>query len=127
MNADIEDCLDPNSQALQTPGCFERILALQTTLEAGITPRLRLTPDQARSRWRAGQPLLAGQSLAVPVSFVRRAFAELRPLLPPHSPARAALDRLLASTWITPANFPVLLRNLRPPAPAFLQPLAADG
>jgi FdhE protein len=132
MDADIQRYIQamPRFQEalnfLQSILDFQAALAEKLVLSAaeGIEPALRIEPATVREKWRAGQPLFAGESLSIPPSLFREAMADLRSLLPAGEVTRVALDRLLASSFMTPSNVEALLDDLIVDSEACIQRLA---
>lgn len=104
---------------------FQASLAEKLVLSPveGIEPNLQIESAVAHKRWQTGQPLFANESLPIPASLFREALVDLRPLLP-EGPAQVALDRLLASDLVEPANVETLLNDLIAGSGSCIQRLA---
>ena len=116
--------LDFLQSVLEFQASLAETLALNPV--EGIEPNLQIEPAVAHKRWQAGQPLFADESLPISAPLFREALADLRPLLPPESPAQVALDRLLASSLMSPANVETLLDDLMTDSDSCIQRLADD-
>lgn len=85
-------------------------LALGTT--EGMVPNLRFEPAVAHEKWQRGHPLLTGESLPISPPLFREALIDLRPLLPSEELVQVALDRLLASSFMTLSGLERVLEGL---------------
>jgi FdhE protein len=126
MNADIQRYALTMPQYRETLISLQRILDFQASLADRIEPGLRIEPSAARAKLQAGLPLFAGESLPIPVSLFQEALANLRPLLPAGETGQVALDRLLASSQMTPMQFGTLLNELIADRADCVQRLADD-
>jgi FdhE protein len=124
MDADIQRYAQAMPEYGEQLNLLQRILDFQAALAEKIEPSLRIDPALARKKWQAGQPLFAGEPLSFPPSLVQKALADLRFLLPPERRAQVALDRLLASSFLTPPHMEALLHDLLADSEACIQRLA---
>jgi hypothetical protein len=84
-------------QAQESLSFLHIILNFQAALADKIESGFHLEPAVAREKWNLGQPLLAGESLSMPVSLFQEALTKLQPLLPPGSVAHRTTEALVVS------------------------------
>ncbi len=126
MNADIQDYAQAMPQYREALNFLQAVLDFQAKLETKeISSQLQIKPAVARERWRAGQPLLAGEPLSISPALFQEALAGLRPLLPAGETAQTTLDRLLASGFLTAANVETLLDDLIAKSETSIQQIAS--
>ena len=103
---------------------LQRILNFQVALMERLEPEPSIESAVAHKRWQTGQPLFADEPLPISAPLFREALVDLRPLLPPESPAQVALDRLLDSNLMALVNVEPLLDDLKADSDSCIQGLA---
>lgn len=78
-------------------GLLRNLNALKANLVRGVVPCLQLEPATVQARLDRGQPLLSGETLAIPGEFLRAALSQLSSQLPKESRSRSVLDQLLVA------------------------------
>src|SRR5574341_1722207 len=104
MNADMQRYVQAMPQYGESLDFLQRILNFQSTLADKIELGLRIELAAAREKWQAGRSLFAGESLPIPPTTFLQSLADLRSLLPAGETSQMSLDRLLASSLMTPSN-----------------------
>ncbi len=102
---------------------LQRILDFQVSLMERLEPASPIEAAVAREKCQAGLPLFQDESLPIPAALFREALESLRPLLP-EGAIRLALDQLLDSNFMMPANVELLLDDLRANSNSCIQRLA---
>lgn len=126
MDADIQRYARAMPQYQEPLNFLQSILNFQAELETkGLNSQLQIEPTVAHERWRAGQPLFAGEPLPVSPALFQEALEGLRPLQPAGETAQTTLDRLFASGWMTPSNVETLLNDLIADGEACIQQVSS--
>jgi len=113
MEADIQRYRQTWPQYREALEFLPTLLEFQTSLAEKLAPGVVVVEGQvAHEKWQGGQPLLAGETLFIPPLLFQEALTDLRPLLTAGGPAQTALDRLLASRFMSPSALEALLENL---------------
>ena len=133
VDTDIRRYSETMPQYRESLDFLRSILDFQASLTEKLTlsmveevPDLQIESAVAFERWQAGQPLFASETLPIPAPLFREALVDLRLLLPPESPAQITLDRLLASSLMSPANIETLLDDLIADSDSCIQRVAND-
>jgi FdhE protein len=120
METDVQSYIQTMPQYREMLNAWQSIFDFQANLAEklaldsteGMVPNLRFKPAAAHEKWQRGHSLLTGESLPISPSLFREALVDLRPLLPSEELVQVALDRLLASSFMTPSGLEGVLEGL---------------
>ncbi len=128
MDTGIQYYLETFPQYQQTLEFLQSLLDFQAKLAKKIKPaQQKFEQNQVIKRLHSGEPLFSGETM-VPIdpSLFQEALTDLRPLLSSDKAAQEALDRLLASTLMSPPNIKPLLNELNTGGETRIQQLAGN-
>jgi FdhE protein len=102
---------------------LRRVLDFQVSLMERLESAPPIEVAMAREKWQVGLPLFQDESPSIPAALFREALTDLRPILPKGA-IRLALDQLLDSNLMAPANVELLLYDLRSDGDSCIERLA---
>lgn len=128
MDTSIKYYIETFPQYRATLEFLQSMLNFQAELAQKIKPgQPKLKRSRAIEQWDSKKPLFSGETMYPidPVLF-QEALTTLRPLLSSDKATQEALDRLLASTAMSPPNIKALLNELDTMGEPRIQHLADD-
>lgn len=127
MDASIKYYIETQPQYRETLEFLQSIFDFQAELVEKIKPgRKNFEQAEVIELWRAQKPLFTGKMYPVDPLLFRETLPNLQPLLSSDKAMQEALNRLLASDLLAPANVETFLNNLNTTGETYIQQLADD-